>query len=399
MNDVALPVLPQGWTATKIGDVVELVDEPIAMSDDELYHLVSIRRGYGGLFRRESLRGREILTKTLRRVIPDTIVLARMQIVHGAVAYASRDFAGTAISKSYSSFRGRPSCDTRYLWWLFRHPLLKRYYLDASQGVVIEKMTFDQDRWLTFEVPVPPLGEQVQIRQALDTTQDAIDTSADVLAKLRMLKHGMSDELLRLPGIPRRRLADVSTVSNGSTPSRQRADYWLDGTVPWLASGKVNDYRIDSPSELITEKAVSETSLRILPSGSVVLGMIGQGRTRGMSAILKIDACINQNLAGVVPGPMLNSSFLHHALVHRYDDLRSASRGSNQDALNTRIVASFRIPVPEIGEQEKIARALDGADMQIRVETERTEKLRALREALADDLLMGRVRVPMEATV
>lgn len=52
-----------------------------------------------------------------------------------------------------------------------------------------------------------------------------------------------------------------------------------------------------APSEFITAVAQRECSLTLVPHGAVILGMIGQGKTRGMSAYLDIDACINQNLA------------------------------------------------------------------------------------------------------
>ncbi|WP_323958886.1 hypothetical protein GC088_10030 [Arthrobacter sp. JZ12] len=384
--------VPSNWEKHRIGDVVQLVDEPIRMADDEVYNLVSVRRAHGGLFNRGSLPGRQILTKTLRWAVPGTVVLARMQIVHGAIAYVTDEFAGSAISKSYSSFRARLGHDTRFLFWLFQHPMLRLYFLDASQGVVIEKMTFDQDRWLDFEIAVPPLGDQLRIRGTLDSLEAAISSSADVLAKLRLVKAGLSDELLELPDAPRVELSEIGAVSNGSTPSRSRPDYWTHGSVPWLASGKVNDYRIRKASEFITPKAVSESNLRIIPAGSVVIGMIGQGKTRGMSAFLEIDACINQNLAAVTPGPKVDGEYLHHALVHSYENLRSGGRGSNRDALNTGIVGSFRIPMPARHVQQSIARALTVLDERILSESDQIDKLKALRDGIADDLLMGRVQ-------
>jgi type I restriction enzyme S subunit len=40
--------------------------------------------------------------------------------------------------------------------------------------------------------------------------------------------------------------------------------------------------------------------VRLLPKGTVLIAMIGEGKTRGQSAILELEACINQNVAAVV---------------------------------------------------------------------------------------------------
>jgi type I restriction enzyme, S subunit len=92
------------------------------------------------------------------------------------------------------------------------------------------------------------------------------------------------------------RLGYYGTVNNGTTPSMANRDYWLDGNVPWLSSGEVNQGEVIIPSKFITIKALAECSLRLLPEGAVIVGMIGQGKTRGMSAILRITSTINQNL-------------------------------------------------------------------------------------------------------
>ena len=91
---------PAGWRELSIGEALAEVDEPIQMQDDTEYDLVSVRRRFGGMFHRERLSGRQILTKSLRRVVPGTFVIARMQIVHGACTFATPEFAGSAISKS-----------------------------------------------------------------------------------------------------------------------------------------------------------------------------------------------------------------------------------------------------------------------------------------------------------
>lgn len=161
------------------------------------------------------------------------------------------------------------------------------------------------------------------------------------------------------------RLRYVARVGNGTTPSRDRFDYWLNGSIPWLASGQVNDYIVCKAREHITPAALKESSLRLLPAGSVILGMVGQGKTRGMSAYLGIEATINQNLAGITPGSELDGRYLHYMLMAAYDSLRNYGRGGNQAALNCSIVGSFTTLLPPRPEQDQIVAYLRAQDAHI----------------------------------
>ncbi|MHB8698681.1 MAG: restriction endonuclease subunit S [Sulfuricaulis sp.] len=150
-------------------------------------------------------------------------------------------------------------------------------------------------------------------------------------------------------------------VFNGSTPSRINPEYWDEGTVPWLSSGKANEDIVSEPSELITEIALQKSSLQIAPKGSVIIGIVGQGKTRGLSAFLKIDTTINQNLAAIVPSAYLNGRFLHFVLQHLYEPIRELGRGANQPALDCDLVRQILIPMPEKAEQDAIVEYLEAS--------------------------------------
>ena len=194
-----------------------------------------------------------------------------------------------------------------------------------------------------------------------------------------------------------RKLGHLAQVFNGATPSRSREDYWRDGTVPWLNSSKVNDGDVVEPSEWVTERALVESAISLVPSGAVILGLIGQGRTRGMSALLRISATISQNLAAVVPGGEADGAFLRHLFASHYWDIRELGRGGNQEALNCDIVARLRLPIPPIDEQIEIARRIEDALARLEGATEtmakQTELLRDYRTRLVADVVTGKLDV------
>jgi type I restriction enzyme S subunit len=193
------------------------------------------------------------------------------------------------------------------------------------------------------------------------------------------------------------RLGYYAHVTNGSTPSKAVREYWSDGDIPWASSGDLNQYHIESPSGNITSKALLECSLSIVPAGSVLIGMVGQGKTRGLSALLKVDSTINQNVAAVACDGRLDSIFLHFILQSIYKSLREYGRGGNQAALNCEIVSSIRFPLPDRQEQKNIAQVLELKLGKIAMVMEQAEKqielLQERRTALISAAVTGKIDV------
>lgn len=195
-----------------------------------------------------------------------------------------------------------------------------------------------------------------------------------------------------------RKLSHISIVSNGSTPSNTDPNYWNNGTHPWLNSSKVNDTIVMEPSALITEKAVVECSLKIIPKGSIIIGLVGQGKTRGTCTILGIDAFVNQNVAAIVPySKSLISAYLKVLLVRNYQTIRDMGRGGNQEALNSQIIKSLRLPIPPIDVQADVVKHINVPTIQIDHLILRTQReislLTEYRTRLIADVVTGKIDV------
>jgi type I restriction enzyme S subunit len=85
--------------------------------------------------------------------------------------------------------------------------------------------------------------------------------------------------------------------------------------------------------------------------------MIGEGKTRGQSAILDIEAATNQNVAAILPNhEIVTSEYVWRWALAQYEVTRAVGRGGNQPALNGQKVRQLRVPVPHIDEQHEIVR-------------------------------------------
>jgi type I restriction enzyme S subunit len=151
----------------------------------------------------------------------------------------------------------------------------------------------------------------------------------------------------------------VFDVYVGATPSRKSEDYW-NGDVPWVSSSEVAFCRINSTKETVTKLGLAKTSTNIHPLGTVMLAMIGQGKTRGQVAILDIEACHNQNTAALrVPTNFVVSEYLYFYLTKQYEETRRVGGGNNQKALNKSFVQALEFPLPPFKEQTEIVRRVE----------------------------------------
>jgi type I restriction enzyme S subunit len=164
----------------------------------------------------------------------------------------------------------------------------------------------------------------------------------------------------------KRKLGNIASVTAGGTPSTLISDYW-DGTIRWMNSGELNLKRVYEVENRITEQGLKNSSTKLIPKYSVLIGLAGQGKTRGTVAMNMVELCTNQSIASVYPDENLfNSDFLYHNLDNRYDELRSLSTGEGgRGGLNLQIIKALVLNLPNLPEQQKIASFFTAIDQKI----------------------------------
>ncbi len=155
-------------------------------------------------------------------------------------------------------------------------------------------------------------------------------------------------------------IEQIADVGTGVTPSRAKAAYFQNGTTPWVTSGALNGEFVTAGSELVSDAALEECRLEIYPTGSLLLAMYGEGKTRGKCSELMIPAAINQAIAAIVleDGAAKCRRFLKIFLLASYERMREQAAGGVQPNLNLQIVKAIAVPLPPASEQEAIAERL-----------------------------------------
>ena len=295
----------------------------------------------------------------------------------GAIAERLRNGLGFATTEVIV-VRPDNHSDSRFLYYLLAAEPFRSIAEGSMYGAGGQKRVADSFV-ANYSIGWPSCVERTQIAAFLDHETARIDTLIAKQERLIVLlkekrqaviSHAVTkglnpDAPMKDSGVewlgevpahwPIVKLGYFSRVLNGSTPDRNNVEYWEDGDVPWLSSSAMNDYHVTSPSEFVTRKALVECSIGLIPQDSVLVGLVGQGKTRGLSALLKFDTTINQNVAAIIPRrDRVSSRFLHLFVQSIYKPLRDFGRGGNQAALNNELVAALRMALPPKEEQDNI---------------------------------------------
>ncbi len=260
-------------------------------------------------------------------------------------------------------------------------------------------------------LPLPPKQEQEKVAAVLWRLQRAIATQDRLIATTRDLKqsamtrlftHGLRNELLRETEIglmPESwRVAEIdemATVSSGGTPSRTNPAYWNGGSVPWVKTGEVDYCVIEDTEEKITPEGMKNSAAKLLPKGTLLLAMYGQGITRGKVAILGIEATTNQACAALqLKNNAIVVNFLYYVLVAGYERLRGLAHGGQQQNLNGDLIRGFTFAMTDdLDEQHEIAAALTAIDHKLAHHQKKRAALNDLFQTLLHKLMTGEIRV------
>lgn len=186
----------------------------------------------------------------------------------------------------------------------------------------------------------------------------------------------------------------MAEVTSGGTPSRKVAAFW-DGDIPWVTTAELDGGQVTEASQHITAAGLQNSAAKWLPPGALLIALYGQGKTRGKCAVLRIAATTNQACAAIQLADEVDSDFVRHNLIHRYEYIRSLSNGGSQENLSGLIVKQIRVGLPPTRrEQHSIASALTDADALIDSLEQLLTKKRQIKQGAMQELLTGKRRLP-----
>ena len=346
-------------------------------------------------------------------------------------ADTSEDYAGignavlvdidTPVFAGYHTVIVRPDDQSysRYLAYLFLTDAWRSQLCSRASGIKVFSIT--QGLLKKTTVILPPAEKAVAMTDYLDRKCSQIDAIIDrqqeVIEKLKAYKLSIiteavtkglnSDVPMKDSGvewigeIPEywqlSHIGNLVEMGSGGTPDRKKPEYWENGNIPWMSSGEINDEYIYSTAEHITELGLQNSNAKILPVNTVMLGLIGQGKTKGLTAILKTEVCCNQNLAYLITDEKyLHYRYLFYCFKAMYFYIRGLV-GESQAGIYSYFLKKLHIPLPDIEQQIRISDYLDtkceAIKSSINKQERIIEKFTGYKKALIYEVVTGKKEV------
>ena len=299
-----------------------------------------------------------------------------------------------------------------FLFWTLVHRDIRRYIAGGTRA----KLT--QGELRTIEIPSPSLLEQTRIAAILDTLDDTIRQTEHVIAKLQLMKQGLLHDLLTrgidengevrdperrpelfkdsvLGRIPRGwevgKLESFGSIRTGNTPSTSVQSHYGGGEL-FITPGDISESRWTQETAKTLTRTGMQQARPLAPSTVVVtcIGILGRvGQTKSW-------ATTNQQLNSVEPRLGVNPSFLFHAAKLLKPQMERAAGLQVVPIVKKSLFEKLLLPKPPLDEQGRVASIMDTAFERVLNENIELAKLRLLKQGLMDDLLTGKVRVPVE---
>ncbi len=146
------------------------------------------------------------------------------------------------------------------------------------------------------------------------------------------------------------RLGSIGDWGSGATPSRTIPEYY-GGDIPWLKTGDLNDGYIEYIPEKISRFALEKTSVRLNPTGSVLIAMYGA--TIGKVGILTLPATTNQACCACLPIEIYNEYLFYFLMSQKVSFVKQGEGGAQPNISKEKIVATL-MPLPSLAEQYRI---------------------------------------------
>lgn len=417
--------IPKGWNFTEIGKILKRVRKPIDVVPDKLYREVGIRSHGKGIFYKDERTGASLGNKSVFWVEPDCFILNIVFAWEQAVAKTTVHEKGMIASHRFPMYKPVAGIlDLDYVLYFFKTPLGKHLLGLASPGGAGRNKTLGQVKFQNLTVPLPPYPEQRKIAEILSTWDEAIACTERLIAVFKERKKGLMQHLLtgqvRFPEYGKSKISQQTKI--GDFPADWNIGE-LEKFVTLLFSNVDKKFNEQETPVMLCNYLDVFTNLFITNEIPFMEGSANAREVQHFS-LFKDDVIITkdsetaeeiaeaavvvEDLESVVCGyhlailrpklKLIDGTFLmymlHEQNVH-YQFARLAN-GITRFGLTVDAIQNTLIPVPSLGEQQRIVSVLKACDLELDLSEKTLLALQMQKKGLMQRLLTGEIRVILE---
>lgn len=161
------------------------------------------------------------------------------------------------------------------------------------------------------------------------------------------------------------KIEDICTrICSGGTPKSGKAEYYENGTIPWLNTKEINFNRIQATETFITEEGLNNSSAKWIKPHAVIVAMYGA--TAGRVAVAEAPLTTNQACCNLeVDETIADYRYVYYWLKQNFDSIAGLANGGAQQNLSAKVIRQIEINLPDLIKQRSIANFLDSFDSKI----------------------------------
>ena len=185
----------------------------------------------------------------------------------------------------------------------------------------------------------------------------------------------------------------LGAIYSGGTPDTEIAEYW-NGNIAWCTHSDITKLAtkyIENTEVKISTKGLKESSATLLPPRSIV---VCTRATIGNAAICNTEMATNQGFKNIIPNEKANPEWLYYIITYSKPRLVRLGCGSTFLEVSKKDFSRFKIAVPPLAEQRKIAEVLGVWDEAIEKQERLIEQLALRKRGLMQRLLSAKLRLP-----
>jgi restriction endonuclease S subunit len=255
-----------------------------------------------------------------------------------------------------------PELNKDYFYYILSYKTTQEQFIAvASGGTSVDNLNIEKVAHI--QIPCPPLPVQQKIVseiEVLETKENAVKASINIFKA--NIKNKYIEEVK--PKFEKHILSGEIDLIGGGTPSKEKPEYWENGTIDWLSivDFKGENRFVETTEKKITELGLKNSNAKLLNADDIVISARG---TVGELAQLKNPMAFNQSCYGIKAKENIDSGFLYYALKFEIEQFKNNAYGAIFDAITTKTFDLIKIPVPPLPEQQKIVAEIEKIEAHI----------------------------------
>ena len=185
------------WPLVPLSEVVVPVHRTVTITPGISYRTLGVKWWGEGAYERQTIDGAQTAAKTLNQVNENDLIINKIWVRHGSVAVVGQGVAGCYGSNEFPTFEFRRELiDPRWMHWYSKSQELWTKCDLLSHGTS-GKNRIRPEKFMTVEVPLPPLKEQQRIISRIDSLASKVTEAHSIRQRANQEYQDLCRSILR----------------------------------------------------------------------------------------------------------------------------------------------------------------------------------------------------------